>query len=252
MLKENIFESVCFVAVTYNEYNDFNWSQICVSSFREIFPHQDLVFVDHNENPQEIEFLIKKDVKVIKGHPKKTHGFGLDVAADYCRENNHKIMIAIEPDCIFTEKTWAKNLIKSIKSGNKMASTFKYNYGLLHPCGSAWSVKDIPASFDVQSNAKEVGDKEFRQIMNYELLFESMVEQKYSNDLLWFFTHLWDTGMKNSYIHQKNKSAELVDKTGFIHFWGSHKKSTNRKQGFEYQKKQFEELNKWKEKLNLN
>ena len=215
-------KDVCFVAVTYNRYGNFDWTKICATSFRRFFPTENLVFVDHNHNPEEKKFLERNDVVVIEGHEKKLHGLGLDCAAQYCRAKNYKMMIVMEPDCVVYGKKWAFNLISAIQKNYKMATTFQYDYGMMHPCVSIWDLKNIPYSFDVQSNKEEVHDHKFKDIINYKKLFRAMTKNKYDNGLLWFFTHLWDTGMRNSYFFQKRGKAVKVDGSGIRHCWASH------------------------------
>jgi hypothetical protein len=38
----------CIALVVYNEYKNFDWTRICVHSYKSVFPNHQLVVVDHN------------------------------------------------------------------------------------------------------------------------------------------------------------------------------------------------------------
>ena len=69
----------CVAFVNYNKYGSYDWTKICVSSFKSVFGNTiPLIVVDHNRNPQEIRYLINEDIHVINNHSNDlSHCYGL-------------------------------------------------------------------------------------------------------------------------------------------------------------------------------
>ncbi len=215
----------CTAFVTYNRYGGYEWTKICVTSFRNVFGMEyPLIAVDHNHNPEEKEFLKKNQVQILENYGEQSHGEGLDIATAYAKKNGFDAIVFIEPDCLFFNDTWYKNMHQIIESGKSMTSVFRWPYGPLHPCGSMWVIKNIPYSFKtIPKTKEEVGHVRFQELLNMPTLCALMAEEKYDNHLHNFFVYHWDVGIKNWYTLEVNYSTQhCIDDHGFVHFWRSH------------------------------
>jgi hypothetical protein len=215
----------CVAFVTYNKYNSFDWTKVCVKSFRNVFDHSiPLIAVDHNRNPQELNFLKNNQVTVVENKSRGlTHGAGLDIATDYARDQGYDAIFFAEPDCLFTSDVWYEEILKSLESGKSMAACHKHDYGPLHPCGSGWIIKDIPHSFSgCMKNIEEVCNENFRNLIDNVTLCKKIINSNYNNNQCYFFLYEWDVGIRNWYtLACQNKTAEVSSK-GLHHFWFSH------------------------------
>lgn len=203
---------VCFV--TFYNYNNFDWTKLCVLSFKKIFKNKiDLIVVDHNKNEEEINFLNKNKITIIENKSNYlSHGHGLDVAVNYAKENLYDSIVFIEPDCFISGRLWYNNLIKSLNTGYSMSATTKHPAGWLNICGSAWILKDIPGSFTIQpKKEKEVFSKK-----HDELKLNIFSKEYYES--LNFFYYYWDCGIRNWFLLEK---TQLVDGSGLNHFYFS-------------------------------
>jgi len=215
----------CVAFVTYNQYNSFDWTKVCVKSFRNVFEHSvPLIAVDHNRNPQELNFLKDNEVIVLENTSNNlSHGKGLDIATAYARDQGYDAIFFIEPDCLISTKDWYKDILKCLESGKSMAACHKHDYGPLHPCGSGWIIKDIPHSFSgCVKNIEEVCNKNFRNLIDNIALCKNILKQNYSNNQCYFFLYEWDVGIRNWYTLARQNRTALVDSKGFHHFWFSH------------------------------
>lgn len=213
----------CVAFVTYNTYGNYDWTKICILSYRHIFKNMPIFVVDHNNNPEEQEFLIKNNATIIKNTGPHTHGIGLDVATNYAKQQGYDAIVFVEPDCIFQSDRWYHNILQSLESGNSMTSTFRYNYGPLHPCGSGWIIKDIPYSFEIANKTvQEISHPRYLELMKLDTLCFNLFNAKYKNNLCHFFLYRWDIGIKNWFWLEVQNKANLIDNSGFYHFWGSH------------------------------
>ena len=217
---------ICTAFVTYNKYGGYDWTKICVGSFRQYFPNEVLLVVDHNHNSEEREFLLNNNVVVVENNAEQTHGKGLDVASKYARNNDFDAIIFIEPDCIISGIEWYNNLVNPLENGRSMCATFQWQYGPLHPCGSSWLISDIPASFQTATKtAEEIFHPKYKRLMKLPELSADMLRSNYDNHLFHFFMYHWDVGIKNWFWLEVHNRAQLVNSNGFYHFWCSHKRS---------------------------
>lgn len=217
----------CVAFVTYNEYGLYDWTQICVKSFREVFKESyPLICVDHNRNPEEQRFLKDHGVAVVPNPNKDiSHGKGLDVAAEYAKEAGHDVMVVVEPDCVFSGDQWMTDLLKAVDEGYSMAGTFRWQYGPIHPCGSAWRLDQIPSSFKSVKKHDDVYHPKYKQLMNLVELNSSVMRTNYNTHLIHFFFHWWDVGIRNWFLLACDGKDKLVSGAGFRHWWGSHKRT---------------------------
>lgn len=131
------------------------WMQQCVNYFRKWFPELKILVIDNNpdsrdqikdwnftENPNpkwmayfdfclaESEWLSQQDDVILlkvdrEDNRQITHGQTLDLALEWCKENNIPIMLCVEPDVEIKGTQWFYNLLKPIEEG-KWASVRKF------------------------------------------------------------------------------------------------------------------------------
>lgn len=224
--------STCFGFVTYNSYGNFEWTKICVSSFRGIFPKEKLLVVDHNHNPQELDYLQSQKAEVIPNFIDKkslppdsirrsnTHGMGLDILVQEARTRGFERIVFIEPDCFFTSNVWYKELNAAIDEGNHMAGVIQFPCNQIHPCGSIWLIDSIPYSFEHAHKGEEVFTPEFLKILNYPELCKRTIRYPKAARFTSFW---WDVGIKNWYFLALRGLAKKVSDEGFMHFWHGSK-----------------------------
>lgn len=208
------------VMVVYSVDRRWDWTRLSVSSFREHFPDQPLLVVDHNNNATEREFLLSSGALLLNNSGPNTHGGGLDLACSWCIENNYPVMVHFEPDCFITSCHWYDNLIKAIDDGNEMAAVARVPFGPLHPCPSAWLCETIRYTFDTISCVEDALTED------YSKLIPPLKMQKWLNspegrkeDWVNFWGKLWDTGLKNWYEAALRGKAAQVNGNGIRHYW---------------------------------
>lgn len=216
----------CTAFVTYNKHGNYDWTKICVRSYRMFMDDVPLFVVDHNNNLRERMFLDENKVEIIENtHRPHTHGDGLDVAADYAKRKGFDSIVFIEPDCVFSVTGWYKNITKALDSGCSMAATYKHNFGPMHPCGSGWIIEEIPTSFKIANKTEsETSSKTFQKEMKLKVLCEYMMKS-ISTEEFHFFLYQWDVGGKNWFMLEEQNKTKKVDPDGFKHFWGSHRRT---------------------------
>lgn len=213
----------CVAFVTYNKYGSYDWTKICVSSFKSVFGNTiPLIVVDHNRNPQEIRYLINEDIHVINNHSNDlSHGYGLDLAVEYASDLYENI-IFIEPDCVIRGRKWYDNIESGLLS-HSMSATFGHSYGPLHPCGSGWKICDIPGSFKlIRKSSDEIFHERHQTLIKIDVLMRDMIARKYANNLCHFFVYFWDVGIRNWYLLALQDKVIKVNGDDFLHLWGSH------------------------------
>jgi GT2 family glycosyltransferase len=217
-----MFDNVCVGFVTYNTYQKFDWTKICVSSFRKHLPKVDLIVVDHNSNKKEINFLKSNNAIVLQNPNEKSHGSGLDCIVDFAK-SRYEIVVFIEPDCLILDNTWLQNMVEKIKSGYSMAAVHNWEYGALQIGGSAWDIKSIPGSFQRSFKSKEeINHPKFKELINFKYLVYRNENEEYDKDTASFLIYQWDVGIRNWFFLAIDKKACQVKGEGFIHYFGSH------------------------------
>ena len=216
----------CVSFVTYNIYGRYDWTKICVRSYRNVFADEvPLTVVDHNHNPDEVKFLEDNQVTVIETKSgSRTHGAGLDTATEYARQAGYDAIVFIEPDCVINHIQWYQNILSALESGKSMASTIRLSYGPLHPCSSGWIIKDIPTSFEAcNKTEQDIFHPAFKEAMSFTNLSKVMSDHKFGDQGYYFFFYHWDTGMKNWFLLRTQNKDQFVVGKGFNHFWESHR-----------------------------
>lgn len=224
----------CTAFVTYNKYGSYDWTRICVESYTSVFPDHTLLAVDHNHNSEELAYLASHNIQILHNPDCKTsgntHGHGLDRAVNWAKDNGFDAIVFVEPDCLISQPEWYLSLIQSLQTGNSMAATWQHCFGPLHPCGSAWIIRDIPHSFtSVPRTIDEINNPLFLRHVNLNKMAESISSCRDSDEqrkfeTWWNFT-FWDCGLKNWFhLACANKTA-LCSSVGFTHFFQSHDRS---------------------------
>lgn len=211
---------VCFVS--YNEYDDYNYTKLFITSFIKVFKKElDIFAVDNNYETKknEIKFLIKNNVKIIKNQTNdKSHGKGLDLAVEHVSQLGYDSVIFLEPDCFISNRIWYNQLLEALNQGYHMASCVWHDAGWLHVCGSIWLIEKIPGSFkSCKMRFEEIHNPNFQKLNLPEFMSTP------SNRLLWYFYfYHWDVGVRNYFLIDEDK-RKLTSWVGFNHLWQSHK-----------------------------
>ena len=219
----NFQSKTCVAFVTYNKYGNYDWTKICVSSFKSVFGESvPLIAVDHNRNPLEIKYLVKNNIRVISNDSEDlSHGYGLDLAVKYA-SGIYDNIIFIEPDCIVKGRKWFDNIEVALLDYS-MAATFGHIHGSLHPCGSGWRITDIPGSFKLcDKTSDEIFHEKHQSLIKMDILMQDITSKKYSNALCHFFVYSWDVGIRNWYLLALKDKTIKVDGDDLLHLWHSH------------------------------
>jgi len=213
-----------FLMVTYNKNRKWDWTRLCVTSLRECFD-EPLIVVDHNYNAEEALFLRNKATLIKGNRPWEdtiNHGTGLDQGIEWCKENNIDVVVLIEPDCTIHGRNDYNNLISAIEEGNWMASTFRYPYGALHPCISAWKVSEIKHSFQCCPKQEDCYHPKYNEVINVKSLVKTICSKNLPE---FYFLYWWDTGIKNWFECAINNKSKFVSNSDTVHYWGGHKRN---------------------------
>ena len=144
--------------------------------------------------------------------PDRTHGAGLDLALQWCRERGAEAMLHFEPDCYITGAEWYRELIAAVEHGAWMATTFRKSWGPLHPCPSIWNVREVRASFRRADGRPEAAHPRFAELVDV-ARFERDV--RLTPEAKW----RWDTGLKAWFEAALAGRAVQVSGKGITHYW---------------------------------
>jgi hypothetical protein len=129
-----------------------------------------------------------------------THGEALTVAATWLRDHSIDVMLAVEPDCILTGRTWYEALLEPICSEGMWCTYSKVVYPNLKPighiCPSMWLLDQISDGFGY-----------------YPFTEDSEEAAKYH------WVKGWDTGQKCWYKCHKAGKAKRILLKDFKHLW---------------------------------
>lgn len=211
-------DSVVFVAVLYY---DNGWPAHMLRSFRQHFPTEPLLLVNHLPTFRLSELYIDKYTTIIdnpRGHNAGGHGGGMDAAADYLRRNGVPFMVHIEPDCTFTGREWYDSMREAMASGATMAGPNQFPYGPIHPCPSMWLVDAIPCSFkcDYKYHPPTVYDARKQA--------EWLSQQDWPPEAYHAHMAIWDTGLKAWGLAAQQGKAVVTSGVGIEHHWEGRKK----------------------------
>lgn len=216
----------CVALVTYNTYGNYEWTDICVRSFRHTFNNTvPLIVVDHNRNEAERKFLNEHEAIILEQSSEydRSHGAGLDTAVRWAKEHNYEAIVLVEPDCIFESQKWYHEMQRQMMDGAAMVATFRHQYGPLHPAGSAWRISDIPGSFRSVPKDDHVYHPDYSALVKLDTLAKSVIDAEYNSHLCGFFMYHWDVGIRNWFLLEiLKKKTVLINHDGFWHFWRSH------------------------------
>ncbi|MHA2427496.1 MAG: hypothetical protein ACXADB_05695 [Candidatus Hermodarchaeia archaeon] len=129
-----------------------------------------------------------------------THGEALTFAATWLRENSVDVMLAVEPDCVLTGRTWYEALLEPIRSEGMWCTYSKVAYPTLDPighiCPSMWLLEQISDGFGYYPFAE--GSEEIER---------------------YHWIEGWDTGQKCWHECDKVGKAKRVELLDFEHLW---------------------------------
>jgi hypothetical protein len=213
-------DSVVFVAVLYY---DNGWPAHMLKSFRQHFPTEPLLLVDHLPDDVDLapEFLSDKHCWIThnpRGHNAGGHGGGMDAAADYLRSRKVKYMVHIEPDCTFTGREWFDSMMEAVQNGAIMAGPNQYPYGPIHPCPSIWNVDAIPCSFKT--------DYKYHPPTIYDARKQAgwLAQQDWPPEAFHAHMAIWDTGLKAWGLAAQQGKAVVTSGVGIVHHWEGRNK----------------------------
>lgn len=228
------------VLITLTSYYSYGWTKSCVSMLRKHIPEAIVLVIDNNPSPSddplradsfkrypynsiakpvsnnsmhffEAErrwYKSQKNLTYVTTPKRLWHGEAIDLAMQYAYANYFEVLVHIEPDCEITGSHWYKNLLDAIYDGAYMSSGVKLPDGSLHPCPSAWLVKE---------NIKHTFMHSYKGSDYFEVQYPKLVDCENSYD---FEFLLWDTAKKAWYEHAKKGKATLVKIDDFEHLWG--------------------------------
>lgn len=211
---------VCLVS-----FRSPHWLQVAVESFKEQFPGEKLLVVDNNiTTSAESAFLRSRtDILYLPGNAtanyQPTHGDGMDIAANYCREQRIEILTHIEPDCVISGTAWRTCLESVIDPAVCwLAAACWRSYGPLHPCPSSWLVEKFSSSFSQQPRAPDKLHPRYADFLDEAEL------RAVCSTIEWdqFFSALWDTAQKNWFYAAtrfRSRCLTLKPEDGFQHYW---------------------------------
>jgi hypothetical protein len=211
------------------------WTQQCIRCFQDWFPELKILVVDNNPTSAdqikgwnwcgnagqkwkcffkyclaERDWLEKQSNVILlkpdrKNNQQITHGKCIDLAADWCKENNFDIMLCVEPDNFFDKVEWFYALLEPLVLEDYWMTGRNYGRNLLshavHPCPLMIKVNRIKCECECEWS------------------FDHVKKEKQYYD---FAQWVWQKG------HERGQ-AKLVDVEvpvhhhhgwkGFRHFW---------------------------------
>lgn len=203
-------------AVSYSHGSSWDWMRVMVRSLRKYIVDK-LIIVNHSNNPYEKAWLAsQRDVVILDNHDEGSHGGGLDRAVAYCRKHTIKRLVIIEPDCVILGPRWFERLLDALNEENCwMAGTYRFDYGPIHPCVSAWLVDHIPQSFTIQPIESQPDQDHF----SYRMLAQWGVCHAWAEWQYRLMLHIWDCGLRNWYELALLNKAKFVNVSDIVHFW---------------------------------
>lgn len=207
------------VMVVYSDVNRWDWTKISITSFREHFPDDPLLVVDHNHFAPERAFLASWGAIVLDNHGPTTHGGGLDAARLWCLENGYEVMVHFEPDCEVYGRRWYANLVGAIEFGYWMSGSQKMPFGPIHPCPSAWLLDKFDHTFQACLRGRDVMHDRYSEFVPFPDQLDWIDQHPPTWGWQRFWTYWWDTGMKNWFDAAVQDKAALVSCEDIRHFW---------------------------------
>jgi hypothetical protein len=210
-------------------YQTRRWIKVALRSYRRHFPEGMILVVDNNPKPgergwsadvQEERAWLKSlpDILLIENPAtRKSHGSGLDLAADWARQNGFEFLLHFEPDCLISGRRWYEALRDAVDRGAWMAGSCRRPYGPIHPTPSLWRVDRIESSFEDRVRGVDEAHPRFRELFDLDWLVNAIREQR--GAVSWWQTH-WDTAQGPWFRAAMHDRTALVSPTNdFHHFW---------------------------------
>jgi hypothetical protein len=215
-------------------YHSIHWIRAAVESYLLRFPDDRLLVIDNNPRRGEEGWVpdCVRERNWLAGHPgvilvenpnrpdgplqNRSHGAGVDLALDWCRDRGVEVLVHFEPDCVVTGTKWRENLLRALEDGAWMAGSVRQCHGPIHPTPTAWRVPEVRASFKI---APWKGRDEARPGF-HELVHPEALEHDTSPMGVWIgWSRYWDTGHKAWFEAAILDKAALVETPGITHFW---------------------------------
>jgi hypothetical protein len=221
-------------------HNSFPWIKVSLRSFSRFFPDSTVLIVDNNLDPgmSGYDHRIEEERNWIKAQcshdsryfwgktesPRKSHGFGIDWAVQWCRDHGIRQMLHIEPDCLIDGVEWANKLLEATEKGAWMAGSHRKSYGPIHPTPSIWDVSQINSSFGEQLRGSDHSHSRFHELVDMKSLEPAMTNAWFRE----YWTNYWDTAQKPWFDCAIHDKAFLVDESpDFKHFWNGSTHNTD-------------------------
>ena len=218
-------------------HNSYPWIKVGLGSFRRFFSDSPILIIDNNLDPDMIGYdhRIEVERKWIAnwrsqdhynyfektGLHRKSHGFAIDRAVQWCRTNGICWMLHFEPDCVIDGVEWANKLLDATRKNIWMAGSHRKSYGPIHPTPSIWDVNQIVSSFGEQPRGSDANHPRFHELMDMKDLMSQTMGAEY-------WRLYWDTAQKpwfDAAIHDKTLLVEEAQ--DFKHFWRGSTHDTN-------------------------
>ena len=221
-------------------YHSIHWIRVAVESYLLHFPEDRLLVIDNNPGRGEEGWVpdCVRERAWLEAHPgvilvanpeppdgllrNRTHGAGLDLALQWCRRHDARVMVHLEPDCLVAGRQWRDNLLEALARGAWMAGSVRQCHGPIHPTPTAWLVDEVRASFRIAPwKGRDESRSRFDELVHPEALGEDRSPMG-----VWIgWTRYWDTGHKAWFEAAVLDRTALVETPDFTHFWhGSYER----------------------------
>ena len=208
------------IMILWTENGNYDWSKYSIPLIHKYLSSEKLVIVDNNKNPDELEFVRKYTSIILPGDRSNSHGQGIDIAVQWCRENDIDILVHIEPDCTLTSRLWFDSLVQPIVNGDAwMTGGVRMGQGYIHICPTAWLVSEIKHTFGMVARRDDIYRPAYQKLIDVKDLVRNIDADAVDPHVIWFFLYIWDTGIKNWFDIAAQGKAKLVPIPGITHHW---------------------------------
>lgn len=210
-------------------WNTRRWMPVGLGSFRRHFPSWQVLVIDNNpvkgesrwneEHEAERRWLHSQPGVTVVSNPgpSRTHGAAIDVAVEWCRNQQVEFLLHLEPDCLISGTQWYEKLCRGIDAGAWMAGSHRKEYGPIHVTPSLWRVASICTSFDYANRLPDEKHARFSELFNRDWLLNAVTTAKQDTE---FWRTTWDTGQHVWFDCAVQDKAFLAAATDdFEHLW---------------------------------
>lgn len=222
--------------VAYSKLPISNWEKVLIYGLKKHLPDEQIVLVNQNINDSENLEFFDKHCTVIDARGQTyptsvngegvfdTHGFGIDLLVEWCKEQAVDVLVHLDPDCVVLGSKWFWDVFNPIHDQNMWVAGSNFIPGVsLFLTPSAWKIDKIKGSFH---GWKHKTSEELNHA-KHQHLYDSLIKQ-IRNPLLTevrkrgfnIYFKIWDTGGNNWFFAHINDKDIVVQKPPDLHhFW---------------------------------